>query len=171
MLPSQMRMQSAHYLEVDENLIPSGKLVATKGTNFDFQTGKHTIGERVEDVKPNGYDHCFVLEADAAKYRIDPQTIAKAVEVYSPLTGIKMTFSTTEPAFQLYSGSKIVEGHRPKHTQNTNVTYGPYSGFCLEAQRFPDAIHQENWAKQVVLSSGETYKQVSVYKFELSDAL
>lgn len=166
-----MRMQSSNYLEVDENLIPSGKLVNTKGTNFDFQTGNHTIGERVEEVKPNGYDHCFVLETDVDKYRIDPESIQKAVEVYSPLTGIKMIFSTTEPAFQFYSGSKIVEGHKPKQTQNTNVTYGPYSGFCLEAQRFPDAIHKQEWQKQIVLSSEQIYKQTTIYKFELAETL
>lgn len=167
-------MKVDKYLEVDRNTIPTGEIRSVKDTPFDF-TGKFTsIGERADQVKPNqfctGYDHCFVLDDNVSQYRIDPERALKeAVQVYSPQTGIQLTFSTTEPGFQFYSGSKITDGHRPKSTQttDTSVTVGPWSGFCLESQRFPNAINRPEWAKQVILAIGEQYHQITVYQFSL----
>ena len=156
------------YLEVDETLIPTGKFLPCKGTNFDFSEW-HSIGERTDQVLPNGYDHCFVVEENHNKYSIACDVLRQAVKVFAPQTGIQMTMFTTEPGFQFYAGSKILHGHRPKQTQTTNndsVELGSYSGFCLEAQRFPDAVHQSHWQNQVILKAGENYKQTTVYKFE-----
>lgn len=127
---------------------------------------------------PAGYDHCFVLESAVEKFRIDPgPEVKKAAEVWAPLTGIKMTMSTTEPAVQFYTGSKIANGHKQKATQCESGNgpasiLGPYSGLCLEAQRFPDAINNDQWRKQVILSGGEQqYRQITVYKFQVSDGI
>ena len=166
-------MQAADYLDIDDNLVPSGQIAPVAGTLLDFFGKVHEIGERTHEVKPSGYDHCYVIEKNADKFAIAPEEVKKAVEVWSPLTKIKMTMSTTEPAFQFYAGSKIMEGHKPKKSQSTDAPFqlGPYSGFCLEASRFPDAINKEQWKKQVILSVGELYKQVTVYKFETSDQI
>lgn len=165
-------MQAGGYLQIDEALIPTGSIASVKGSLLDF-TEAHTIGERTDQVAPNGYDHCFVLDADVDKYRIDPNEVKKAVQVFAPLSGIKLTMSTSEPAFQFYAGSKIVDGHKPKKSQSIDpsVQIGSYSGFCLEAQRFPDAINKDQWRKQVILTSDQPYKQITVYKFELSDRI
>lgn len=163
-------MQASNYLEIDEGLIPTGSIKSVKGTLFDF-TEPHTIGERANQVAPRGYDHCFVLEPDASKYRIDPNEIVKAVEVFSPLSGIKLTMSTTEPAFQFYIGSQTADGLVPKKSQSTDssVKIGPFSGFCLEAQRFPDAVNKEQWKNQVILTGDKPYNQITIYKFEINN--
>ena len=49
---------------------------------------------------------------------------------------------TTEPGLQLY----VVEG-----------------ALCLEAQRFPDAVHRPRFPS-VILRPGETYRQRTVYR-------
>jgi aldose 1-epimerase len=41
----------------------------------------------------------------------------------------------------------------------------PHAGFCLEAQRFPDAIHNRHFA-QATLLPGEVYRQVTEYRFK-----
>lgn len=166
-----MRMSAVEYLEVDNGLIPTGSMLSVQGTPFDFNNQTWTIGDRTDNVHPSGYDHCYVLEKDLNKYEIAPQTIKEACRVFSPISKIRMTFSTTEPGFQFYAGSKILEGHKPKKTQAKDGSFviGPYSGFCLEAQRFPNAINNEQWRKQVVLEPGKQYKQTSVYKFEFKD--
>jgi len=171
-LDNVVLMKASKYLEIDDALIPTGVVAPTKGTLLDFSE-PHSIGERTHQVVPNGYDHCYVLDDDATKFRINPQQLEKAVEVFAPQTGIKMTMKTTEPAFQLYTGSKIVDGHKPKSTQSTNVSVkiGSYSGFCLEAQRYPDAINKDQWRKQVVLSGGHEYKQTTIYQFEISNGI
>lgn len=164
-------MQAGKYLPVEDNLIPTGTIAPVAGTLLDFSDRPHTIGERTYQVAANGYDHCFVLDDD--QFRIDPGPLKKAVEVFAPLTGIKLTMSTTEPAFQFYAGSKIVDGHKPKKSQTTDPTVrvGSYSGFCLEAQRFPDAVNKEEWREQVTLSGGQQYTQTTVYKLELADGI
>jgi aldose 1-epimerase len=44
------------------------------------------------------------------------------------------------------------------------AVYGRHAGLCLEAQHFPDAVHQPSFPS-VVLRPGETYRQVTVYDF------
>lgn len=163
-------MEATKYLEVDDNLIPTGEISSLTGTPLDFSKSFKGIGEHVDQVKPNGYDHCYVLEDNEQNYKINPDTMRKAVQVYSPVTGIKMNFSTTEPAFQFYTGSKIAEGHKPKRSQTNDdsVVIGSYSGFCLEAQRFPNAINNPKWSKQVILHKDQKYRQISVYGFQLT---
>jgi len=48
---------------------------------------------------------------------------------------------------------------------------GRRSGFCLEAQRFPDAINQEAWRDQVILKPDQTYKVLIDNKEERSGSL
>jgi aldose 1-epimerase len=48
-----------HYTPVDEDLIPTGKILPVAGTPLDFTT-PHAIGERIDQVV-NGYDHNLVL--------------------------------------------------------------------------------------------------------------
>ena len=52
-----LQMNSEYTLDVDEKLIPTGKLNPVKGTAFDFNTAK-TLGKDIEEVMP-GYDNCY----------------------------------------------------------------------------------------------------------------
>jgi len=44
---------------------------------MDFVSQSHTIGERIEDVKPKGYDHCYVLNKDGPTLSVDIQGQAR----------------------------------------------------------------------------------------------
>ena len=130
----------------------------------------HSIGERISEVKPNGYDHCYVIDTNPQHFNIKGSDSIKesVVVVTSPITGIKLTFSTTEPGFQFYSGNNLTEEQKTKTSQSsTELKLRKNSGFCLEAQRFPNAINEEKWRKQVLLSPKQTYSQTTVYKFSL----
>ncbi|XP_017461512.1 PREDICTED: aldose 1-epimerase-like, partial [Rhagoletis zephyria] len=172
-LKHKVLMAAANFfIEVDDSLVPTGKLAPVAGTLLDFTGQARTVEERVHQVKPAGYDHCFVLEADPAKWAIAPAELKQAaLVVWSPLSGIKLEMATTEPGFQFYTGSKIMEGHRQKASQGKGLEpiIGPYSGFCAEASRFPDAPNQ--WPAQVVLAPGQQYAQTTVYKFGLASEL
>jgi aldose 1-epimerase len=41
-----------------------------------------------------------------------------------------------------------------------------HGGLCLEPQRFPDAVNHPGFA-DAVLRPGETYRQITEYRFEL----
>ncbi|MGP4094755.1 aldose epimerase family protein [Nonomuraea sp. KM90] len=115
-----VRMESEHYLPVDEDKIPTGELAPVKGTPFDF-TEPHAVGERYD----GGYDHCFVLDG--------------AVRVTAG--GLTMEVTTTEPGVQFYAGSML---------DGTATPYGPFAGLCLETQHYPDAPNQPQFPSTVL---------------------
>ncbi|MEV4175329.1 aldose epimerase family protein [Nonomuraea sp. NPDC049709] len=115
-----VRMESEHYLPVDEDKIPTGEVAPVKGTPFDF-TEPHAVGERYD----GGYDHCFVLDG--------------AVRVTAG--GLTMEVTTTEPGVQFYAGSML---------DGTATPYGPFAGLCLETQHYPDAPNQPQFPSTVL---------------------
>ena len=122
------------YLPVDEDLIPTGEIKEVAGTEFDFTTSKA--------IEKGVYDHCMVLQdsEDALK------ECAYVKEVES---GRTLRVLTTMEGVQFYSGNFL------EH-KNT--------GFCLETQRFPDAVNQENFPS-TILHPGETYRELTVFEF------
>ena len=67
---------------------------------------------------------------------------------------------TTEPGVQFYTGNNLPGGFQAKNDK----TYPPRSGFCLEAQRFPDSPNQADFPN-TILSPGEKYSQTTIYRF------
>lgn len=142
---------------VDTTLIPTGKLMPVVNTPFDFQK-QTAIGARLDQqdaqlAAGGGYDHNFVLTAK------DHLTVPAAT-VYAPSTGIYMEMFTTEPAVQFYGGNFLTGSE----TGKSGRKYGHRSGLCLEAQHYPDSPNQPQFPS-VVLNSGQTYKQTTIYKF------
>jgi aldose 1-epimerase len=86
----------------------------------------------------------------------EPKTIARIGEL---LSGRIMTIATTEPAIQFYTGNFLedVQG------ADGNV-YGKHSGFCLEAQHYPDSPNQPSFPN-TLLRPGDLYRQTTVHKF------
>ena len=152
-------------LDKDEDLVPNGKVIAINskaGLPFDFyqeDSGQlHTIGSRIDSV--NGYDHAFVFADQSCD-----QLRRDILKVWSPQTNICLTMSTSEPAFQLYTGEFLSESLTSKQSTQARVKLGRRSGFCLEANRYPDAINHQDWRQQVILQPGQVYRQTTVYQF------
>lgn len=146
------------FTSINNELIPTGELPSVVGTPFDF-TAQHSIGERInaddEQLRfGKGYDHNFVLNKPKA------DTLTLAARVTEPTSGMVMEVFTTEPAIQFYSGN-FLDGKLGKGGKS----YGYRSGFCLEAQVFPDAPNQKKFPSPV-LKPGETYRQRTVYMFK-----
>lgn len=135
----------------DSTLIPTGVLAPVTGTPFDFTTA-HRIGERIGQV-PGGYDINYKLRNSTGMF-------VKAAEVYEPLSGRVLEAFTTEPGVQFYSGN-FLDGSLAGFN---GVVYEKHFGFCLETQHFPDSPNQPNFPS-VVLKPGETYRQLTVYRF------
>jgi len=147
------------YTPTDSLLIPTGEIATVENTPLDFRKPT-VVGERIKaDFMAlkygKGYDHNFVLNKKAGE-------ISLAAEVYEPATGIVMKVSTDQPAIQFYSGNfmdgKDLGKRGDKHNYRT--------GIALEAQNYPDAPNHANFPT-AVLKPGETYKQVSIYAFEI----
>lgn len=152
-LDHKIQINADYITAIGEGLIPTGALTAVAGTPLDF-TIAQTAGSRFEAVK-GGYDHNYVLN----RKQTGP---ALAAKVEDPQSGRTMEVYTTEPGIQLYTGNFLngtIQGKSGRF-------YGPQSGFCLETQHFPDSPNHPEFPA-VRLDPGETYQQVTVYKFSV----
>lgn len=89
-----------------------------------------------QDPDGRGYDINY-------KLRKNDSELALAAVVVDPESGRKLEAFTTEPGMQLFTRANSI---------------------CLEMQHFPDSPNHHNFPS-VVLNPGETYKQLTIYKF------
>lgn len=153
----ELQIRASNFVPVDSTLIPTGELADVEGTPFDFRSSK-SIGSRVDFQHQqlaygNGYDHNFVLDKGITR---EAELVAT---VKSPKTGIEMKVFTTEPGLQFYGGNFLNGTETGK-----NGTYEFRGAFCLETQHYPDSPNQPDFPS-TILSPGERYHTVSIYKF------
>lgn len=151
-LDHQLMINAAKFTEVNDNLIPTGKLPEVKAGPMDFNTQK-PIGIDIQQVK-GGYDHNWVLNKKGTE-------LEKAATLWHAASGRLMEVWTTEPGLQFYSGN-FLDGTLTNTRGGAN--YVKHAGLCLETQHFPDSPNQPAFPA-TILKPGETYKQVTVYKF------
>ena len=156
-LDHELSLNADTYTPGDDGMIPTGQIAPVAGTPLDF-TKPTKIGDRIKQVpgQPGGYDHNFVVR-DGGKTTEKPVLAAKVSE---PSTGRVMEVFTTEPGIQFYSGN-FLDG---TVTGKGGVKYAKNQGFCLEAQHYPDSVHQPDFPS-TILQPGETYTQTTLYKF------
>jgi len=157
-LNHELRIYALTFTPTDETSIPTGELRSVMGTPLDFTTAT-VIGKRIEDkyeqlVSGMGYDHNFVLNKTAGK-------LGLAAEVFELTKGRVLRVLTTEPGVQFYSGN-FLNGA----TGKGGLVYPRRSGFCLEAQHFPDSPNKPEFPT-TVLRPGGRYTQTTVYQFSV----
>mgnify|MGYP006277647317 CR=1 FL=1 len=138
------------YLEVDDDLIPTGRILNVNGTPLDFRTTKK-IGRDIEAA--GGYDHCFVLESS------DEDDLVKAARVLDPGTGRGMEVWTSKPGVQFYTGN-FLDGIKGAG----GAVYTQHDAFCLETQYFPDAVNKPQFPS-IILEPGDIYHHITVHRF------
>ena len=147
-----IRINAGKYLEIDEDIVPTGEIVSVKGELWDL-TQMTRMGENMDKLEHNGYHFCYVF--DKVENRGD-----WVIEVLEPVSGRKMEVYTTQPGVQFYSGGSIGDVFTGKY----GITYGDYDAFCLETQHFPDTPNHENFPSTLLLP-GEKYEETLIYKF------
>ncbi|MDK1490925.1 aldose epimerase family protein [Sinorhizobium sp. 7-81] len=150
-LDHDIMIAADHYLPTDERQVPTGEIRPVVGTAFDLT--EMTPMRRQMEGENSPFDHNFCLSPE----RMQKRSVALVRSINS---GVSLEVLTTEPGIQLYTGVKLnvpvpgLEGRR----------YGPYAGFCLETQIWPDAINHEGFPN-AVLRPGETLRQETDYVF------
>ncbi|MBI3527919.1 MAG: galactose mutarotase [Betaproteobacteria bacterium] len=156
-LDHELKLYADRFTPVDAGLIPTGELRPVGGTPFDFRT-QGRIGARIADddeqlKRAGGYDHNFILAGQAGRLGV-------AAEVYERKSGRALRVLTTEPGLQFYSGNFLDGSIVGKNRK----AYGRRSGFCLEAQHFPDSPNQPHFPS-TILMPGAKYRQTTIYQF------
>lgn len=136
-LDHSYQLESSAYTEVDDALIPTGNIFEVKpGSDKDLRTPRTLRDGRGQ---PIDYDGNFVLDAG--------RDLGKPVAtVVGPDGVLTLKLWTDRPGLQFYNGVM------------TNVPvpglggrrYGLHSGFCLEDQAFPDALHHPHFPNIII---------------------
>jgi len=143
-----LRIPAGHYLPVAAGLIPTGE-IAPVDTTFDFRSRrrlKPPVSAHPQLEIAGGYDHCWVLDADADC----------ACELTSPNRDLALTMSGG-PGLQFYNGQFLSRSH---------PALG--NGVILEPQGLPNAPNEPAFPDSI-LRPGETYRASIEYRIETPD--
>jgi len=161
-LDHELEIGADRYTPTDDTLIPTGAVATVEGTPFDFRTAT-TVGARVEtlnDTAALGYDHNYAVRdaAIASTYGaiIGAGPVATLTD---PASGRVMELYTDQPGLQFYCGN-FLNGA----TGKGGAVYPYRCALCLETQGYPNAINEPGFPN-TVLRPGETYRQLTVYRF------
>jgi len=156
-----VKINADQFAPINKTLIPTGELRSVKDTPFDF-TKPTAIGARINQPDEQlqfakGYDHNYVLRRAASPFA----RMTYAAQVYEPTSGRVLEVRTTQPGLQFYTGNFLTG-----QTGKGGAAYKFRSGFCMEAQHFPDSPNHPNFPS-IVLKPGETLKETIVYRFSV----
>ena len=133
----EVRINSKKYLEINNNLIPTGKYKNIKNTIYDFskftkirQKLNFLINRKVHQ-KMKGFDTTFVIQKNFKNY---------VASLKNSKTKIKIDFFSNLPGLQLYSAQNL----------NYKKKLLPYQGICLETQYFPDTPNKKNFPSTLI---------------------
>ena len=162
-LEQYLRLPSDFYVPVDDELLPTGEILALAGTPYDFRELRPIGTPRTDpSCEPAGdhpvmgdYDHNWCLRGGGAG-------LAEAAEAYDPCSGRRMQLWTTEPGVQVYTGGKLGGGIAGKG----GTHYGTFAGFTLETQKFPDSPNQAHFPSTVVRAD-DLYRHEMIFEFSV----
>lgn len=149
-----LQLDSNQYLELGQDLIPTGNMLCTRNTPFDFKHGRR-LGSGMNSSHPqnviagNGYDHPLVFTKQGEN------TIMLSDEE----SGRSLLITTDQPCVVLYSGNYLAGPYSIAGVRARN-----HLGVCLETQGFPDALHHPEFPS-VILNPEEVYYSKTVYRF------
>lgn len=157
-LDHELRLNCSEVLEMDTVQIPTGKLLAVKGTALDFTKGR-VFGDEIDSEFNNirnfrGYDHCFKVDG------WQKNILGEVGELRCEATGRKVTVLSSQPAAVLYTGNWLAGGC-PK--TKSDKYYDDYAGVAIECQAYSDAVHHPHFPS-IELQAGELYCNKIVFK-------
>ncbi|MDF2699629.1 MAG: galactose mutarotase [Haloplasmataceae bacterium] len=142
-----LTINSDQFLEIDQEMLATGKLLSVKSTPFDFTTPK-LVGQELnsehQQIKfGNGYDITLQLNGGD-----------NCIKVFESESKRKLTISTNYQAVQLYSGNFITQ----KMVFENNHIGEKNLGLCLETELVP-------FLDNILLRKGELYNYYTALRF------
>jgi aldose 1-epimerase len=153
-----VQLNAHHYTPVNDQLIPTGEIVAVDGTPFDLRTPV-VLGTAIERTPSKGIDHNFCLGVDVPGQGMTGG-LHECGKVTDPKSGRSLEMHTTQPGVQFYTANFLdgQSGGKGGHR------YQKYGAFCLETQNYPNAVNEPGFPS-CVLMPGSDYDHTTVYKF------
>ncbi|MFP7300083.1 aldose epimerase family protein [Neobacillus niacini] len=149
-----LTLKSDQFLELDEELIPTGKILSVENTAFDFRAGRRLIDGTVSNDPQNvlagkGYDHPFLLNDNNNK----------EIHLFDEESGRGLIIETNQPAVVLYAGTQLEDNFSIRGVKSKK-----YLGLCLETQGLPDSLNHPQFPS-AILEKDEVYHSITTFKF------
>ncbi|WP_431803909.1 aldose epimerase family protein [Halobacillus andaensis] len=150
-----VQINSDGFVELDENLIPTGKILDVGNTVFDLRKSVllepllHSSDKQVQ-LANGGFDHYFLLNPNSNK-----QAVVKDEE-----SGRILELQTNQQGLVFYTGNNLTDGRKLAHSQ-----WKKHLGLCLETQASPASLHHDGFPS-VCLKAGETYERQTIFTFK-----
>lgn len=147
---------SDEFIELDDELIPTGNKLDVTNTPFDFRTGR-LIVDGIDSaflqnvVASHGYDHYFIFNHEQHG----------AIRVIDETSGRTMTIQTNQPGVVMYTANNLDEGLELAAGRSKQ-----YGGICFETQASPASLHHEGFPT-VLLAAHVPYAKQTVFSFGL----
>lgn len=145
----ELQVFAHSYTPIGKDLIPLGTIDPVSGTFLDLRTNT-ALGPLLD--KFGGLDHNFMLDRSQGG-------LSRAAILYDPVSGRKVSVSTTKPALQVYTGN-FLDGS----AIGPEGAFHKHGGICLETQCPPDAENQDAFPS-TILRPGELYQHTTVFEF------
>ena len=146
-----LMVDANHYLELNDQLLPTGKLAQLEGTSIDYRLQDGSLRPISEPA-----DYCFVLNHG---HSLDHP----AAVLFHPDSGRRLSLFCTQPGIQVYTAN-FLDGSLKGHQ---DVIYEQHHAVCLETQHFPDSPNHPEFPS-TLLRPGETYRHQSRFVFDIS---
>ncbi|SMX26296.1 Aldose 1-epimerase precursor [Pelagimonas phthalicica] len=138
----RFRINASKITPTGADLIPTGTIEDVDGTRFDFRA---LAGLAEKDPDGLGYDLNYVIDdTNGPKARVVAEN------------GMEMRLWTDQPGLQFYTGVHLNRFGSPSHA----ASHGPSSGFCLEAQAFPNVVNEPSFGS-ILCSPDQPYFQLT----------
>jgi len=149
----RLTIDAAHYLPVDDDLIPTGAVAPVEGTPFDF-TRERPIGTGLDALRGGGFDHNWCLRGAAGWVR-------PCVRLVDGVSGRGVEMATNQPGVQFYAAGAL-PGDGP--LGKGGVRYAPFGAVVLETQGLPNAPNVGHFPT-ARLAPGAFYDHRQVFRF------
>lgn len=149
-----IKINSSKILEVDDELIPTGKYIDVKDTPLDLRS-ETKIGDRIFSKheilqKTLGFDQCYVIENHNSE-------MTHCASVISKKNGCSMDIYSTMPGLQFYTDNYDNGEIKGK----SGEIYPINCAFCLEPQFFPNTPNISEFPSTLVTPDKEFRHQIN----------
>lgn len=147
-------INSDRFVELDDELIPTGTILNVEETPFDLRQGRLLAEGMASDHEQNkiashGYDHYFIFNDEKEGH----------INVINDDNGRTLTVKTNQAGVVMYTANSLKKG-----IDLANGESVPYSGVCFETQGSPASLHHEGFPT-IVLEANQPYEKYTQFSF------
>ncbi|GAA5415962.1 aldose 1-epimerase [Paraliobacillus ryukyuensis] len=156
-LNHEVMLHANEFVELDHELIPTGKILPVDDTVFDFRKahpiidGVHSVDQQ-NLVASNGYDHYFIFNQSE-----QPNAV-----VTDPESGRQVIVTTDQPGMVMYTSNGLDDSLQLRERSSAK-----YLGVCLETQASPASLEYEGFPS-IRLNKDKTYHKTTTFSFRRS---